>query len=900
MLFYIGSMPNVLFARSWKNKLVACFKTVPKHARTLAIMAIWMIVFLSFGIRFMTQVNRRSADGSPAGVLISALSIIVEGLCSAGKSMLSYFSEKLSHPASNVTKSINREEKNHQMLYSRHNNLSSTSFSNISFSTNKKAQMHYSPTGSRETINSSFQKQSRTESSKGSQKAAPKTGASHTKTAKLYTTRSVENLIQEITESLTTTESLTQKPISNHSHQIEVASGKGAIRITWNELDVQVKLAAIFIECSKPYKLAMPIARVDALRAYSFTYTLDDNLGENAHVSVHCDELTYKILFSQVPPMPDSGPDKMASTTLWIRLCPQIGAVGMRISGQISSPLGECRGQLRLSAQLRNIMAGELNWTRSMLWAVASPQHLYTRCSLAQLAEQRDCFGKYDVLFSPTVIEAFANGSSAGGANGYRVLSLASAQGWRSPGLRLTPLRDTAQPPPAVSLEASVDFADLDGTQPGAPPPPPPLPTLAARGVVTSPFLVVSAARSFAAMRNSAEALNRAFNSVCTLNMPAAAAGNSNSQAPPVFVTAASLHMPHTVPARDLAGGKALRVMRYSDETEVELCAKEANRTGFHYILIDAGWYGPELDYDSDPTTPAALAYAARVCAAAARHGVEVFLYINRRHLEQHMPRLAGALRAAGAAGLKFGFVNYTATRDVEAVVGWAHACLREGLLVNTHDDLVPSGLHLLLPNMLSFEAVRGNEAFPSPIHTVRVGLVRGLAGPADYTPVVHSPKLVLPLVHVLVLPLLLYNPLQHLYFYSLSIHVKSAPTPFRRVWSATPTTWARTVWLSGHPDTHTAVARQAADGSLYLGVVCGAPNCGAMDLWAHVRTLARCERPVTVEAYLDVGEEGNRSIESVPIERLVDVCDEKQGRAQLGHVKLSEGQAALVWLRPE
>jgi hypothetical protein len=38
--------------------------------------------------------------------------------------------------------------------------------------------------------------------------------------------------------------------------------------------------------------------------------------------------------------------------------------------------------------------------------------------------------------------------------------------------------------------------------------------------VMTNPFLVVSTARSFAAMRNGAEALNRAFNSVNTVLRP--------------------------------------------------------------------------------------------------------------------------------------------------------------------------------------------------------------------------------------------------------------------------------------------------------------------------------------------------------------------------------------------
>ena len=650
-------------------------------------------------------------------------------------------------------------------------------------------------------------------------------------------------------------------------------------------------------DCNKFDSSPLSVIRIDFLRAETLAYAVEGNAGEHASVAVRCEELAHQLrLEPDSPETPSARALATVSTTLWIRLCPQVGAIGLRIGGLDSPLAGACRARLRLTAQLHGVAAAPLDRDRSTLWGVTGPQLPYSRCTLAEAAVERKCFGELDTLYGPMVIEAFPGSkgdleADTTDGGGYRVISLSSAQGWRSPGLRLTPLRGAALPPTAINLEASVDFADSDAPSPSRPPPPPPFPALAARGVVTSPFIVVAAARSFAALRNGAEALNRAYNSVCTLAPPAAAADRS-------FATAASLHLPHEVPVRDLAGGKVLRVMRYRDEEEAARCALEANRTGFRYILIDAGWYGPELNHHSNPLAPEALGYATRICAAAARHGLGVFLYINRRHLEQHMPGLAGALRAAGAAGVKFGFVNYSTTRDVEAVVGWAHACLREGLLVNTHDDLLPSGLQLLMPNMLSFEAVLGNEAFPPAIHSVRVGLLRGLAGSADYTPVMHNPRRHLPLVHVLGLPVLLFNPLQHLYFYSVSFQVAAAPNYFRRVWAAVPTTWARTVWLSGHPDTHAAVARRAAgDGSWYLCVVCAAVGCG-IDLRGNVQALVGCGRPVTVETFLDAGGEGNRSVVAVPAARVADVCDEGQGREQLGRAELAEGQAVLVWVR--
>jgi alpha-glucosidase len=283
------------------------------------------------------------------------------------------------------------------------------------------------------------------------------------------------------------------------------------------------------------------------------------------------------------------------------------------------------------------------------------------------------------------------------------------------------------------------------------------------------------------------------------------------------------------------------------------------------------------------------------VCALAARHGLGVFLYVSRRHLERGMPRLAGALREAGAAGVKFGSVAHSTPADVSAVAGWAHACRAEGLLVDAHDDLFPGGLQLLLPNLLSFEAIRGNEAFPPPVHSVRLAMARGLAGPADYTPVVHSRRRVLPPVHVLCLPVLIYCPLQHLYLYSAASQVAAAPAHFRRVWGAVPTTWARTVWLGGHPDTHAAVARQsAADGSWYVAAVCSAPSAAGpcrFDSRAALRTVVGCGRRARVEAFADAGD---GAVAAPPPARVGCVCDPGQ-RLPLERAELAAGQAVLL-----
>ena len=314
----------------------------------------------------------------------------------------------------------------------------------------------------------------------------------------------------------------------------------------------------------------------------------------------------------------------------------------------------------------------------------------------------------------------------------------------------------------------------------------------------------------------------------------------------------------------------------------------------------------------SGPLSAEALAFARRACALAGPHGLGVFFHVHRRHLARSMPALAVALRAAGAAGLKFGGLGSALPSDAAAAVGWAHACREEGLLVNAHDDLLPAGLHLLLPNLLSFEAARASEAFSPPLNTVRLALIRGLAGPADFGPVLHHPRRRLSPVHVLVLPVLLYSPLQHLFLYSSSAQVATAPAYFRRVWGELPTTWARTVWLGSHPDSHAVVARRAPEGGVwYVGAVCvaaGAAGGCLVDVRTALHSAVGCGRPMLVEAYVDAGDpmaagsggsSGGAGSVSVPAPARVDsVCD-AQLRLPLDRVELGPGQALLVVARP-
>ena len=353
------------------------------------------------------------------------------------------------------------------------------------------------------------------------------------------------------------------------------------MRIVWNDLEIAANVILCSAQQDGTNSTALHLHILDSvelLQSDTFTYTVENSLGENRQISITCDELSYHIHLT----IPGSR-DKGLPTTLWIRVCPQIGALGYRM-GEVGLTASPCH--LRLTGRLSG--AATLDWDRTTLWAVPTPQGEYSRCTLTDASEAHlACFGKYNTLYAPLVMEAYPSAVGTGGGK-RRVLSLLAAQGWRSPGLRITPLRGSARPRDVLPFEASIEFSDA-GLSPGSPPP---FPALAARGVITSPFLIFRAAQSFAELRNSAEALNRAFNSVCTVPPPkvlSAAPGNSHNKSAGQLATVSSV-LPFPSPARGLAGGKVLRVMRYRDAAEVARCALEANRTGFRYLLFDAGW----------------------------------------------------------------------------------------------------------------------------------------------------------------------------------------------------------------------------------------------------------------------------------------------------------------------
>ena len=153
------------------------------------------------------------------------------------------------------------------------------------------------------------------------------------------------------------------------------------------------------------------------------------------------------------------------------------------------------------------------------------------------------------------------------------------------------------------------------------------------------------------------------------------------------------------------------------------------------YIILDEGWSDqfdlllqkPGLD------VPALVKYANE-------RNVKIILWCVWHTMDRQMDKALSLFGRWGIAGVKVDFID----RDDQVAVNFYERLAREAakhkLLVDYHGCSKPTGLHRTYPNVINYEAVRGNEynkfseGVP-PDHNVMLVYTRMIAGPMDYTP---------------------------------------------------------------------------------------------------------------------------------------------------------------------
>lgn len=153
------------------------------------------------------------------------------------------------------------------------------------------------------------------------------------------------------------------------------------------------------------------------------------------------------------------------------------------------------------------------------------------------------------------------------------------------------------------------------------------------------------------------------------------------------------------------------------------------------YLMIDAGWSNV---YDVTKVQP--WVDIQGIINHGKGKGVGVFLWCVAAILDNNLEANLDLFKSWGAVGIKVDFFDRDDQLAICQVEKIAKAAAERHLMVNLHGCSKPTGLQRTYPNIVNFEAVRGNECSKwdltaNPDYHLQLPFVRMLAGGMDYTP---------------------------------------------------------------------------------------------------------------------------------------------------------------------
>ncbi len=255
-----------------------------------------------------------------------------------------------------------------------------------------------------------------------------------------------------------------------------------------------------------------------------------------------------------------------------------------------------------------------------------------------------------------------------------------------------------------------------------------------------------------------------------------------------------------------------------------------AAEMGWEYVLVDANW-----DIMDNGNIHDVIRYAKS-------KGIGVLLWYNSggpHNVVTEKPRgtLSAPelrrfefelLRKWGVKGVKVDFFQ----SDKQNVIGLYQAILRDaaaaGILVDFHGCTLPRGWSRTWPNLMSMEAVRGEECYifdaqypeRAPVQNAILPFTRNTVGPMDYTPVGFSDNRYphrTTWAHELALSVLFETGLLH--FTDKAEAYLTLPDAPKQFLKNVPVTWDDTRFVAGYPGQFAILARRKGDTWYLAGV---------------------------------------------------------------------------------
>lgn len=273
------------------------------------------------------------------------------------------------------------------------------------------------------------------------------------------------------------------------------------------------------------------------------------------------------------------------------------------------------------------------------------------------------------------------------------------------------------------------------------------------------------------------------------------------------------------------SGGSSNRTMFESLKYYIDF----ASEKGIPYVEVGPPWYGRESggtsERDSfDILKPDPKLKFKELLDYAGQRNVKLILWADWKDIGSRMDSVFAEFRAWGASGVTIDFRN----RSDQAAIEWLESALdaaaRNRLLVSCRGMLLTPGLERTWPNLLSSDAVAGNECNKwdnraSADHNVTIPFTRMLAGamdfapggfdnvrPVDFVPDLSSPKVMTTRCHQLAMFVVYESHLQRICDWPGAYHDEPA---FDFI-ASVPTAWDETKILSGEIGKHIAIARRS------------------------------------------------------------------------------------------
>jgi alpha-glucosidase len=236
---------------------------------------------------------------------------------------------------------------------------------------------------------------------------------------------------------------------------------------------------------------------------------------------------------------------------------------------------------------------------------------------------------------------------------------------------------------------------------------------------------------------------------------------------------------------------------------------------GWEYTLFDAGWWDPGLK----PIAGYALSKGIRPLA---------WNFANEFYRPKRREKKLDEMATAGVVGVKVDFWCSDRQEAIAAQLALMRDAATRKIVVNLHGCTIPRGWQRTWPNLLSTEAVLGNESYfyeprytqmAAELHTV-LPFTRNVAGPMDVTPVACSPKLydrTTTAAHELATAIIFTCGIIH--YADSPEFFESLPPQVLQIFRDAPARWDETKCLIGEPGQKVVFARRSGKSWFIAGI---------------------------------------------------------------------------------